>query len=470
MSLATRKHLNPEPLTPAYGTLTVAGSRPYFRSVNKPLVVGGSVLIIGALLAQLLPPAIRSNIVVNGVIAGMLGLYSVIGFLHLRNKFRMSTPAIILGFVQLWIVATVFLGPSVFGLELKLGRNIWWPTFVLMPYLATFVLIAIDPRWRDRLLNFILGVSLVAAVVAVLQFFKFPGTFELSSLYADIKGLETYGLDKRSHGLSTHPFHLAAQCILGCGIVASNLLFRKLTAVDILYYTVLSSGLVVAQARSFYIAWLIVTVITMGMILRKDFAQFLIILCIMITLISSLVIAFPEQMSYGISGRNTIADGRMPQWIRSDELADKYPITGIGPKETVFGSGKDFSGGGRWYSYYTESGYRMGRVSGGFIGLGLVILLVASSLYLAFKMMREKTADAIRRRAAFAGFFFLIAVSIGLYITNIFENELMTYYGMTLAAIVAPQMHELFNAQRNRRGLYALRMARARERLATNAK
>jgi hypothetical protein len=175
-------------------------------------------------------------------------------------------------------------------------------------------------------------------------------------------------------------------------------------------------------------------------------------------------------MSYGISGRNTIADGRMPQWIRSDELADKYPITGIGPKETVFGSGKDFSGGGRWYSYYTESGYRMGRVSGGFIGLGLVILLVASSLYLAFKMMREKTADAIRRRAAFAGFFFLIAVSIGLYITNIFENELMTYYGMTLAAIVAPQMHELFNAQRNRRGLYALRMARARERLATNAK
>ena len=100
MSLATRKHLNPEPLTPAYGTLTVAGSRPYFRSVNKPLVVGGSVLIIGALLAQLLPPAIRSNIVVNGVIAGMLGLYSVIGFLHLRNKFRMSTPAIILGFVH----------------------------------------------------------------------------------------------------------------------------------------------------------------------------------------------------------------------------------------------------------------------------------------------------------------------------------------------------------------------------------
>jgi hypothetical protein len=247
-------------------------------------------------------------------------------------------------------------------------------------------------------------------------------------------------------------------------------LFRKLSALDIFYYMVLSGGLVVAQARSFYIAWILVTVITMALILRRDLGQFLIIISIMITLISSLIMLFPEQMSYGISGKNTIAEGRMAQWIRADELSERFPITGIGPKETVFGSGTDLSGGGRWYSLYTESGYRMGRVSGGFIGLSLIVILMATSLFLAFQVLRDKGADQIRRRGAFASFYFLIAISIGLYITNIFENELMTFYGMTLAAIVAPQLHEIYKAQRNKRGVLVARIARARARMASNAR
>jgi hypothetical protein len=466
MSIPLSKRPRSTSLAHGQGVATLGGARSYFKSLNRPLAVGGCVLLFGALIAQLLPPVIRSSNVFNGLLTFSLGFFALIGFLFLRTKFRISFPAFILGLLQIWIVCTVFLAPQVFSVDLKLGRNIWWPTFILMPYLAAFVLVAIDPRWRDRVMNFILGVCLVTAVVALLQFANFPGTQQLSNMYTNLEGLKIYGLEKRSHGLSTHPFHLAVQCILGCGIVASNLLFRKLTVLEVFYYALLSGGLVVAQARTFYIAWGVVTIITLVMLCYRNKVQLLVILCLMGTIIVGFVGAFPEKLSYGLSNKNTINEGRMAQWMRADYLSSEYPITGIGPKETVFGSGTD-QGGNRWFSMYTESGYRMSRVSGGFIELGLLILLITSSLYLAIKVAKDKTATEMRRRAAYTGMYFVIAVGIGLYFTNIVENELMTYYGMALAGIIAPQYHEIYKSYRGRTRLFKDRIAKASARLAS---
>ncbi len=468
MGLPVAHRATDQQLTHGRGGRMLSKGRVYFRALNRPLAVGGSVLVIGALLAQLLPPVIRSSNVFNGLLAASLGLFALIGFLFLRSKFRISFPALILGIIQVWIVITVFISPSVFGLELKMGRNIWWPSFVLMPYLAAFVLVALDNRWRERMLRFMLGVCVFTAIIAILQFLKLPGTQTISNLYVDLEGLKDFGLEKRSHGLSTHPFHLSAQCILGCGIVASNLLFRKLTVLEIGYYAILSSGLIVGQARSFYIVWALITIITLALLFKRNVAQGLIILILMGTIIGTVVAVFPKQLSYGLSGKNTITHGRSAQWDRADELSDMFPVSGIGPKETVFGSGGDFSGSGRWFSMYTESGYRMSRVSGGFIGLGLLILLMGSMIFLSMKVFLDKAVDQARRQAAFAGFYFAIALTIGLYITNIIENELMTYYGMVLAGLVAPQMNEVFQSQRSRMNKHMQRMATARKRMSSN--
>lgn len=448
-----------------HGTERASMARNYFRAMNRPLAVWGCVLLFGALIAQLMPPVIRANNVFNGALTFALGLYALIGFLFLRNSFRITFPIFLLGLIQIWIVCTVFLGPPVLALDVKLGRNLWWPTFVMMPYLAAFVLCTIDVRWRARLLNFILWVSLFSAFVGLLQFFKVPGIQAITSLYVDLEGLTTFGLEQRSHGLSTHPYHLSAQCILGIGIVASNLINRKLTTAEILMYAVLSAGLVVAQARSFYIAWAVLTIVTLGLIFWRDKAQFFKVFSLMTAVVLLLVVVFPEKLSYGLSGKNTINEGRMAQWERADELSAQFPITGIGPKETVFGSGKDFSGGGRWWTLYTESGYRMSRVSGGFIELGLLILLVLSSMYLTIKVSRDKNAENFRRRAAFAGIYYMLALGVGLYITNIIENELMTYYGLVLAALVAPLTSEIWKSHQERekntiRSLVAGRQAR----------
>lgn len=466
VNLRSRPHLSPKSLSPGYGSKAMA-AQTYFRGLNRPLAIGGTLLLIGALLAQLIPPSIRANNIFNGAVAGSLGLYSIVGFLFLRTKFRITTPAFILALIQVWIAVTVFISPQVFSLEMKIGRNLWWPAFILMPYLVAFVLVAIEPRFRPRLLNFIMIVCGITAFIGVLQFIKFPGTYQLSMLYTDLNslGMADQGLENRSHGLSTHPFHLAAQCILGCGIVASQLLFRRLSSWEVFLYALLSAGVIVAQARSFYVAWLVVTLITLVLVFLRSKPQFVVILCLFVSLVASLVLAFPQQLSYGLGGKNTIKEGRMEQWIRSDELSDRYPLTGVGPKETVFGSGKDRSGGGRWWTPYTESGYRMSRVSGGIVGLSLLILLVLSTIYLAQKVARDESADPDRRRAAFAGCYYMIAVGVGLYITNMVESEVVTYYGMALAGIAAPQIGEVFRSNRGRAKLYQKRMASARERL-----
>lgn len=472
INLRSRPHHSPPALTPGYGAQRLAESRVYFKGLNRPLFIGGSILLLGALLVQLLPPVVRSYNVFNGFVAGSLGLYSLIGFLFLRTKFRISAPVFILALIQVWIAVTVFIGPQVFMTTLKLGRNIWWPTFVLMPYFAAFLMIAIDPRFRERLFKFIYGVCIASAALAVLQFVRFPGTLQLFNLYADVEYLVFHGLEMRSHGFTTHPFHLSAQCILGCGLVTSNLLFRKLNAWEVLLYALFSAGIVVAQSRTFYVAWALLTIYTLVLVFKRNKPQFLIIVCLMGSIIVGLVVAFPEQLSYGLGGKNTIADGRMDQWIRSDQLSDQFPNTGIGPKETVFGTGvghQDQLNRGRWYTYYTESGYRMSRVSGGYIGLGLLISLVATLIILAVRMFRDKQVEPIRRRAAFAGFYYSIALGIGLYITNIVESELLTYYGIALAAIVAPQIGEVYKSKKGRADLYLKRFAKARSRLALEA-
>lgn len=443
----------------------MGGARTYFKGLNGPLIVVGSVLVFAALALQLLPPGIRSNNVFNGIVAVALCFFSFIGFLFLRSKFRITMPVFILSLIQIWIVITVFLGPQVFMTELKLGRNIWWPSFVLMPYFATFVMVALEPRFRERLFKFILGVCVVSAAIAVLQFFRFPGMYQLFTYYIKAEYLVVQDIGIRFHGLTTHPFHLAAQCILGCGLVASNLLFRRLTPWEVFLYALFSAGVVVAQSRTFYVSWALLTIYTLVLVFLRNKPQFLVIVCMMGALVAGLVVTFPEQLSYGLGNKNTIREGRMTQWNRADDLSSQFPVTGIGPKETVFGSGKDFMGGGRWVTYYTESGYRMSRVSGGFFGLFLLISLVGTIMFISWRMYRDKSISQIRRQAAFAGFYYIIALAIGLYITNIVESEVITYYGMALAAIVAPQMGEVYRSARGRAGLYTQKMARAKGRM-----
>jgi len=446
------KRVRPQPTaaSPGHGAERLNMARKYFQAANRPLAIWGSLLLLGALAAQLLPPVIRANNIFNGALTFALALYTLIGFLFLRNSFRITFPILVLGLIQVWIVATVFLGPTVLASDVKLGRNVWWPTFVMMPYFAAYVLCTIDVRWRSRLLKFMLIVSSFCAFVGLMQFFKLPGLDAITGLYVNLEDLATYGLESRSHGLSTHPYHLSAQCILGLGIVSSNLLYRPLKTLEIFLYALLSAGLVVAQARTFYLIWALLTIVTLVLIFRRSKAQFFKVFSLMAFVVVMLVVVFPEKLSYGLSGKNTINEGRMDQWSRADELSDMFPVTGIGPKETVFGSGKDQSGGGRWWSLYTESGYRMSRVSGGYIGLSLMVLLVLSCLYLALKVARNPNVEHARRMAAFAGAYYMLAIGVGLYITNIVENELMTYYGLVLAGVIAPQVMEVWKAHRGK--------------------
>lgn len=445
------RRVRPEPTaTPGHGAQRLNMARRYFQAANRPLAIWGALLLVGALVAQLLPPVIRANNVFNGALTFALALYTLIGFLFLRNSFRITFPILILGLMQIWIVVTVFLGPTMLASDVKLGRNVWWPTFVMMPYFAAYVLCTIDVRWRSRLLKFILIVSSFCAFIGLMQFFKLPGMERITNLYVNLEDLTTFGLESRSHGLSTHPYHLSAQCILGLGIVSSNLLYRPLKTYEIMLYALLSAGLVVAQARTFYLVWAVLTIITLVLIFRRNKPQFFKVFSVMAFVVVMLVVVFPEKLSYGLSGKNTINEGRMDQWGRADELSDMFPVTGIGPKETVFGSGKDLSGGGRWWSLYTESGYRMSRVSGGYIGLFLMVLLVVTCLYLALKVSRNPNVETARRRAAFAGAYYMLAIGVGLYITNIVENELMTYYGLVLAGVIAPQISEVWIAHRNK--------------------
>ena len=118
-------------IEPGYGSAQLTLRQNYFKAGNRPLAIGGALLVITALIVQLTPPVIRSSNVFNGLVSAALALYVLVGFLYLRNSFRITFPIFVLGLIQVWIASTVFLGPQIFALEMKLGRNIWWPAFIM---------------------------------------------------------------------------------------------------------------------------------------------------------------------------------------------------------------------------------------------------------------------------------------------------------------------------------------------------
>src|SRR6185503_1126344 len=163
-------------------------------------------------------------------------------------------------------IAFVIVAPQIVPYGI-LGRHLYWPILLALPYFVLGSIIILDPSWRTRALKILFWFSFLSALVGIAQFLRVPGFAALQAYYSPLSISRDFFGDVpnlyRAVGLSTHPFILAAQCIFGMELIGSNLLYRKLFPIEIFSFVIFLGALFVAQSRAYYASAVILLIVVL---------------------------------------------------------------------------------------------------------------------------------------------------------------------------------------------------------------
>lgn len=430
----------------------------YARQRNKPVLLLGYGVFFFVTLAMLLPQYIKNTQQFTIAYMSLCGLYTLLAILVSRSFVRPVFPIAILLSLQIWnLVAFAIVAPQIVPYPI-LGRHLYWPILVALPFFVLGSIIILDPSWRTRALKILFWFSLISAFVGIAQFLRVPGFAALQAYYSPAATrLDWFGEAPnlyRAVGLTLHPFVLAAQCIFGMGLIASNLLSRKLFPQEIFSFVVFLTALFVAQSRAYYASAIILMIVVLVLMFRRDKVVFFSSLAAMAFCGIMIITVFPKRLEYGFRGSTLTQSGRLAVWEAPVRAVREFPLSGVGPNPTLFGNeGRNAMLQNRRRLEYPENGYRMILGTMGIPGLAIVLVGLFGSLIIAIRIVRNRSAELLQRRMAFVGGLYVVSILVAMNITNLFEHELLTYLGVCTAAICLPDVGKAFQSARTKRKL-----------------
>lgn len=425
-----------QPATSGEGVLSYATRR------NKSLLGMGSWLFVVISVSLLLPLTIRNTQQFTLLYVFLSLFYTLMALLTTRMFPKQAFPAIMLLIIQVWMTIVFFIVQPQTITEQSLGRHLYWPILLCLPYFVLSSICLIDPSYRERALKVLFWVCLISAVVGVGQFLRIPGFTVIQSFYSP----KTFAQDffgntpneYRAVGLTLHPYILASQCLFCMALIGSNLLERKLKTSEIFLLALFAAALFMAQSRSFYLGGALLMLAIMYLLFKRDKPLFVYVLSFFIVASFLLVGVFSSRLEYGIRGPNIVQSGRVSRWEAATQVVQEFPITGIGPNMTIFGNRGTTTLSDRRGLEYPENGYRMIAATAGIPGLALLLTTIVGSLFISARILLKTYTEGLQRRMAFVCFFYVIAIAIGLMISNLVEQEMMTFLGMCAAAVAYP--------------------------------
>lgn len=412
----------------------------------------GLIVAVAYMLYLIVPGSIRGNQTTTIVMAGFGILFVLVSLLYGRTTMYLPFPVVALGMLQVWIVASYLIIVPKIAQDIPIGRHLYWPILLAIPFLVFYSLCTLNELWRKRLINVLIGLAALHAFVGLGQFFKLPGfkwQYTYYSQFVDTSlGQAWVDANKdRTVGLGAHAYDLSAMCILGIALCAGQLMVRKLKWWEVSVMLLCTMALVTAQSRTFYFTWLFTAPFVLYYVFKRDKKQGMTVLAMVAIGMTILLGLFQHQLEYGLRGPNTITGSRINNWESANNIIAEFPATGIGPNPGVMGNGNVLPS--RWTAMYTESGYRLMLVTSGFPGFMILLIMVFGTIAGAFGLMRMNTATPERRVAAFAGFIYGVSISILLLVTNCLGAETLTFPAAFILGIVAPHRKEKIMPVRN---------------------
>lgn len=437
----------------ALGSHVNRASKTYEQIRNRPILVLGQLLFFILTFALALPLTIRNTQQFTATYILLCAGFTLLAILVSRAFVRPVFPIIILMAIQIWMIICYFLvSPYVVPLPI-FGRHLYWPTLVVLPYFVLGSICILDPTWRHKALRILFYFCLVNALVGIGQFFRLPGFSAIQQFYAptamavDFEGNAPNAF--RAVGLTLHPYHLAAQCVFGMAVIGSNLLYRRLTKLELWAMAAFMLALFVAQSRAYYLSGGVTVLVLLGLLFYRDKRLFLYSSAVLVVGSFALLTYFNARLDYGLRGQNTIAFGRIDRWQAAARIVQEFPLTGVGPSSDIFGNDR-LNLPSRRNLQYTENGYRMLAATGGIPGVALLLAGIIGASIICIRVVIKERRDELQRRMALVGVLYIFSVAVALGITNFFEHELLTFLGVATAAISLPDVGKAFANRRRR--------------------
>jgi hypothetical protein len=405
---------------------------------ERLLVYWGMTTIGLYAISWIIPTMWLANVRTAYLISGVS--WCLFAYPMTKYSFRLSFPVVMALIIQLWSFFTMIHGWYVIGRPQTLGRPELYILEYLIPFFLAAAMVYIEPKSRVWILRMIFAVFTISCIVAFLQFMRVPPALALSKhyTYKTIDNWDSIGGGLRAVGLTWHPRVIAIQAIFCLALVASTVLSRKLTRLELFALFFYSGIVIFSQARMIYFVLIVVWIAFLAFLLSKDRGLVLKLILAGVACILFVFTVAPNRLAYATQSSSLEEDASYKHraqnnWAQADRIYEAFPMTGIGPDQVLMLGGRSDPFDKWTNGMIMESGYRLFLAMYGVPGLTLLIVCFGGSLILTLLLFLSPGESLMRRRVAGVGFAAVAVVMLNCYASNTVDE----YMSMPLSFMIA---------------------------------
>lgn len=415
--------------------------------INEKAMVSWGLLNIAIVFVQLFlaPWGLQVGVSVgnlNKYFMFSLGAWIAVSLLRKTAPLRLPGAMVGLVLVQLWFTVS----SMVAQIELGRGLELSAPDYSLVGFLLCFIqgsmLVSFFPDIRVLLKRVIVGLCVVSAFVAVLQFLNFGPAIALLNIMVGFGGEGGWAAQGsiRAMGIFPGVGLQVTYSLIAVGLVASALYSRRLQPIEIVLVIVLTGMMLMAQVRALLVVVAVVMVPLIVLFVRRHRQGAVPYIVAGVLALLLLVFGGTGRFDYLLSGDTSTLDYRYDVlWPQALTIFEQRPWFGIGV-EPAF-AGADTFVKDRWSDgILIDNGYLVALAYGGLPAFVFLVVAVLLGAFGSLRLLVRRGATPIERGFAIGTCVVALLFGYGMYFGNMFTNASIGMLYFLIAGVALPSV------------------------------
>ncbi|MCH8977630.1 MAG: O-antigen ligase family protein [Armatimonadetes bacterium] len=374
----------------------------------------------------------------------MFSLGAWIAVAMVRKVAPLRLPGAMVGLicVQLWFTVS----SMVAQIELGRAHEVSAPDYSLVGFLLCFLqgsmLVSFFPHIRVWLKRVIVGLCVLSAFVAVLQFLNFGPAIALLNIMVGFGGEGGWSGQGsiRAMGIFPGVGLQVTYSLIAVGLIASALYSRKLLPIEIVLIIVLTGMMFMAQVRNALVMVAVVMVPLIVLFVKRHKQRAIPYIVAGVIALLLLVFSGSGRFDYMLSGDTSTLDYRYDVlWPQARTIFEQRPWFGIGVEPTFAGAPSFVRD--RWTDgLLIDNGYLVALAFGGLPALVFVVMSVLLGAFGALRLLVRRGAEPIERGFAIAACIVVLLFGYGMYFGNMFTNISIGMLYFIIAGVALPSV------------------------------
>ncbi|MCH7945131.1 MAG: O-antigen ligase family protein [Armatimonadetes bacterium] len=371
-----------------------------------------------------------------------LGAWIAIAMARKVAPLRLPGAMIGLVLVQLWFTVSSMVAQVELGRGLELSAPDYSLVSFLLCFLQASMLVSFFPDVRVLLKRVIVGLCVVSAFVAVLQFLNFGPAIALLNTMVGFGGEGGWAGQGsiRAMGIFPGVGLQVTYSLIAVGLIASALYKRKLLPIEIVLVIVLTGMMLMAQVRNaLAIVAVVMVPLTVLFVKRHRQGAMPYVVAGVLALLL-LVFGGTGRFDYMLSGDTSTLDYRYDVlWPQAMTIFEQRPWFGIGV-EPAFAGAETFVKD-RWSDgILIDNGYLVALAYGGLPAFVFMVVAVLLGAFGSLRLLVRRGAAPIERGFAIGACIVVLLFGYGMYFGNQFTNISIGMLYFIIAGVALPSV------------------------------